>query len=252
MKHGAGRGRARVLYVQQQVHRRRSPNSAGGWQSPAPSGSITGATSRAAKAGETISPFGTAFGCTTTPLLTSDGGERGVPDLAQGFGFHGPDSADDDRRPARDHQLYRGREPRRERINAVVPPVAAGDQAVVLQRHYPGLGGAPRRCSFRSNKQVEGRVPKARPHAARGRVLQSNLTPFMSDRSIRDLDLKGKRVFIRVDFNVPLQNNGGRRRSPATSASRHPCPRSNMRWNMARASFWRPTWGAQKASPIRR
>src|SRR5437899_1852469 len=29
----------------------------------------------------------------------------------------------------------------------------------------------------------------------------------MSCLAIRDLDLKGKRVFIRVDFNVPLQKN---------------------------------------------
>ena len=29
----------------------------------------------------------------------------------------------------------------------------------------------------------------------------------MSYLSIRDLDLSGKRVFIRVDFNVPLQKN---------------------------------------------
>src|SRR5947209_3040395 len=38
-------------------------------------------------------------------------------------------------------------------------------------------------------------------------MLTSNFTPFMSYLSIRDLDLKGKRVFIRVDFNVPLQKN---------------------------------------------
>src|SRR5712692_6025868 len=30
---------------------------------------------------------------------------------------------------------------------------------------------------------------------------------FMSFLSIRDLDLKDKRVFIRVDFNVPLSKN---------------------------------------------
>src|SRR3954453_4652234 len=31
--------------------------------------------------------------------------------------------------------------------------------------------------------------------------------PSMPYLSIRDLDLSGKRVFIRVDFNVPLQKN---------------------------------------------
>src|SRR5271156_3438849 len=30
----------------------------------------------------------------------------------------------------------------------------------------------------------------------------------MAKLSVKDLDLKGKRVFIRVDFNVPLANAG--------------------------------------------
>jgi phosphoglycerate kinase len=45
--------------------------------------------------------------------------------------------------------------------------------------------------------------PRGRPYP----VLTSNFNPLMSYLSIRDLDLKGKRVFIRVDFNVPLQKN---------------------------------------------
>ncbi len=28
----------------------------------------------------------------------------------------------------------------------------------------------------------------------------------MTKHSIKDLDLRGKRVFIRVDFNVPIKN----------------------------------------------
>src|SRR5215475_11225592 len=38
-------------------------------------------------------------------------------------------------------------------------------------------------------------------------MLLSNFKPSMSYLSIRDLDLNGKRVFMRVDFNVPLQKN---------------------------------------------
>jgi phosphoglycerate kinase len=37
--------------------------------------------------------------------------------------------------------------------------------------------------------------------------MKPTLRPDMSHLSIRDLDLAGKRVFIRVDFNVPLEKN---------------------------------------------
>src|SRR5947207_463437 len=38
-------------------------------------------------------------------------------------------------------------------------------------------------------------------------MLRSNFELTMSFSTIRDLDLKNKKVFIRVDFNVPLQRN---------------------------------------------
>ncbi len=40
-------------------------------------------------------------------------------------------------------------------------------------------------------------------------------------RTLDDLDVDGKRVLVRVDFNVPLDGDGG---SPTTPASRPRCP----------------------------
>src|SRR5678815_2362135 len=39
-------------------------------------------------------------------------------------------------------------------------------------------------------------------------LLSSKINHLMSKISIQDLDLKSKRVFIRVDFNVPLAPGG--------------------------------------------
>ena len=43
----------------------------------------------------------------------------------------------------------------------------------------------------------------------------------MSKLSIKDLDLAGKRVFIRVDFNVPLDKASGRIRGLQATAAEH-------------------------------
>ena len=41
-----------------------------------------------------------------------------------------------------------------------------------------------------------------------GMLATNNLTFHMPKLSVRDLDLKGKRVFVRVDFNVPMNDTG--------------------------------------------
>jgi phosphoglycerate kinase len=53
----------------------------------------------------------------------------------------------------------------------------------------------------------------------------------MAKLSIKDLDLHGKRVFIRVDFNVPLTNGG----QEITSDKRIRASLPTMRWNRALA-----------------
>src|SRR5688572_10485135 len=42
----------------------------------------------------------------------------------------------------------------------------------------------------------------------RGRVFAANRSNSMSKRTVGDVDVRGKRVLMRVDFNVPL--DGGR------------------------------------------
>jgi phosphoglycerate kinase len=43
----------------------------------------------------------------------------------------------------------------------------------------------------------------------------------MNKKSISDIDVNGKKVFMRVDFNVPLSS-----KDPTTPASRRRCRRS--------------------------
>ena len=68
----------------------------------------------------------------------------------------------------------------------------------------------------------------------------------MAKLSIRDIELANKRVFIRVDFNVPLTEDGTT--SPTIPALWPRCPPSNTRYGATPRSSWPRTWAVPKAS----
>ena len=67
-------------------------------------------------------------------------------------------------------------------------------------------------------------------------------------RSIRDLDLDGKRVFVRVDFNVPASRTAS---CGTTRASSRRCPRSTSPASAAPASSSRRTSARRRARATR-
>ena len=73
----------------------------------------------------------------------------------------------------------------------------------------------------------------------------------MAKLSIKDLDLKGKIVFIRVDFNVPLANAGKEITSDKRIQARR-CRRFSTRSNKAPASFSRRISKAEGCRNLRR
>ncbi len=72
----------------------------------------------------------------------------------------------------------------------------------------------------------------------------------MSTLSIRDLDLKNKRVFIRVDFNVPLANGG----QEITCDKRIKASLPTIKYALEQGAglVLAATWDGRRASRIRR
>jgi len=72
-----------------------------------------------------------------------------------------------------------------------------------MRFHPPAATPAPTREAFA--------FPELTGYAPRTRVPHDPGTPprFMPKKTIRDLDLAGKRVLVRVDFNVPLEEKDG-------------------------------------------
>ena len=55
--------------------------------------------------------------------------------------------------------------------------------------------------------------------------------------SVRDLDVRGKRVLVRVDFNVPTEERDGKIASQMTPGSGKVCRRSITCANTAQKRF---------------
>src|SRR5262249_23630289 len=69
---------------------------------------------------------------------------------------------------------------------------------------YEGHGRRFCESALVVRQRVGGLEPLRRSGAAAGK--EGNLAGRMAKLSVTDLDLPGKRVFVRVDFNVPLES----------------------------------------------
>src|SRR5207248_6784241 len=75
-------------------------------------------------------------------------------------------------------------------------------------RFHPD-GGRRGRQARQGVRLVRQRVGLLQPHGGRGAARRKQIVAAAMVRSVEQLDLPGKRVFVRVDFNVPIDKKTG-------------------------------------------
>ena len=97
-----------------------------------------------------------------------------------------------------------------------------------------------------SNRCVELAGKVLQPVVARRLTEQRRSPVSFAKASVRDAEVAGRRVLVRVDFNVPLD---GRRGSPTTRGSGRRCRRSSCCASAAPRSSSSPTSAGPKGKP---
>src|SRR5215831_20916472 len=72
----------------------------------------------------------------------------------------------------------------------------------------------------------------------------------MQKRSIRDLDVGGKRVLVRVDFNVPVETRGGKARVTDDTRIRESLPTINYLREHGAKTILVSHFGRPKGKPV--
>src|SRR6187399_3784269 len=72
----------------------------------------------------------------------------------------------------------------------------------------------------------------------------------MAKLSVRDLDVRGKRVLVRVDFNVPTEVRGGKIRVTDDTRIRESLPTINYLREQGAKTFLMAHFGRPKGKPV--